>query len=315
MRRALAAFLGFVVVALFSPANGSAQESQFVALISDTSNQYWKAFEEGLRDTSERLGIPIQIYTLQGATDAEGQLNKCESALLIKPKVILFAAVNGMNLATCLRKAHASGTLLVDVDGNVDEELAARMRVPVAFSVASDNSALGAFAAKYLAEARGKVLVLEGLSGSRPSERRVRGFKENLPQALQIIASQPGEWDRAKAADITARTLLRHPDLAVVFAANDTMALGAVEALRTAGKTGVKVVGIDGSADAVKAIREGRLTASVAQLPYLMAVESVEKARRHLAGEAFEFHQYVPIIALDKQLLEAGTSELLAYLH
>jgi len=92
--------------------------------------------------------------------------------------------------------------------------------------------------------------------------------------------------DRLKALNITADTLTRTPDLNVVFAANDTMALGAVEAIRAAGKTKqILVVGVDGVPDARKAILAGRMTASVAQLPYLIGKRSAELAKLSVHGQ------------------------------
>ena len=303
-----------VLLSLF-PDPARAADS-IAALISDTSNPYWKSFEYGLRDSAAEQRVTVDIYTLQNATDAEGQLNGCEAALLKSPRAILFAAVNGMNLAACLKKAQQRAIALVDVDGNVDEKLAAAMGVTVAFSVASNNYDLGTKAAGYLSGKTGKVLVIEGLSGSQPNELRVKGFKEHLGPDFQIVGSHPAEWDRLKASEIAGRVIIQHPDLAVVFAANDTMALGAAESLRAVGKEGVAVIGIDGSSDAVKAIKEGRLTASVAQLPYLMAKEAVAKTVRYLGNRtAMSFHQYVPIVTLDAVTLGKADDPLLLYLR
>ena len=94
---------------------------------------------------------------------------------------------------------------------------------------------------------------------------------------MEIVASLPGDWDHGKAASITNDILARNPDLVAIFAANDGMALGAVEAVYAAGKgEQVTIIGVDGNSDAVKSIKEGRLNASVAQLPYLVGKQAVE---------------------------------------
>ncbi len=317
MKAKLSLLVSLLLLLVASPGPVLGQDKEEItALISDPSNQYWKSFEEGLKASSKSLGIPVNIHSLPKATDAETQLNQCEASLLKSPKVILFAAVNGINLASCLKKANDKGIVLIDVDGNVDEALAEKMGVKVAFSVASNNYDLGQKAAKYLNGTSGKVVVLEGLSGSQPNELRIKGFKENLPKDLTIVASQPGDWDRLKGYDIVSRLVLLHPDLAVVFAANDTMALGAVEALKAAGKSSVKVVGIDGSADAVRSIKQGGISASIAQLPYLMAQGSVAKAIEFLkTGVMTPFHQYVPILTLEKSVFDSNTEPLLKYLR
>jgi len=293
-----------------------AEDSAIAALINNTSNPYWQAFYEGLEETSVEKNIPVDIYTLGEKTDAVAQLNQCKTALLKKPKALLFAAVNGMNLASCLRQANEQGTVLIDVDGNVNQELAEKMGVEVAFSVASNNEDLGKKAVEFVVGQSGKVLVLEGISGNEPSRLRIKGFTENLSENLNIIASLPADWDRLKANDITLQTLTAHPDISVIFAANDTMALGALEALRSRGKEDVTVVGIDGTKDAVTSIKEGRLSASIAQLPYLMAREAVIKADQHLNGEKeFDFNQHIPVLALDKETLEGKDAPLMQYLR
>jgi len=130
--------------------------------------------------------------------------------------------------------------------------------------------------ADYLASALGKdakgpVLVIDGMSGNVTGAKRAHGFAEELKKkapGLNIVASLPGEWDSLKASDIANDTLQRNPDLVAIFCANDDMALGAVEAARAAGKDKLVVIGVDGTQSALKSIEAGRLNASVAQLPY-----------------------------------------------
>ena len=109
---------------------------------------------------------------------------------------------------------------------------------------------------------------------------KAQGFADKLAElapGLEIVASLPGDWDRAKAANITNDILTRHPDLVAIFAANDTMALGAVETAFAAGKgEDIVMIGVDGNLDAVESIEAGRLDASVAQLPYLVGKQAVE---------------------------------------
>lgn len=313
-KRILSAALFLTATLLAS--NAQANPAKITALVSDTSNPYWKTLETGLRDTAKKLEVPVDIYALQNASDAEGQLNQCEAALLKKPDAIIFAAVDAVNLGSCLGKADKAGIALVDIDGNIDEQRAKKMGVHVAFSVASNNYDLGKKAAEYISGGKGKVLLIQGMSGSQPAILREQGFKENLAKNLTIIASQSADWDRLKAADITSRVITQHPDLAVIFAANDTMALGAVEALRAAHKDNVKVIGIDGTVDAVKSIKENHLTASIAQLPYLMAKESIEKTVNYLKDhKPLSFHQYVPILALDQNVFEKKSEPLLDYVR
>lgn len=290
-----------------------------IAILNNSpSNPYWKTLSEGIKDTSKALKRPVFMQTLTKADDAEEQANQCENALLRQPKAIIFASANRINLIPCFKKANAQGILLVDVDGGFTQQDAARNKVKVAFSVASDNVALGQQAADYLRakKIKGAALILEGPSGNNNSIRRIKGFKNHKPAGLKIVASLSADWDRLKAANVTNDVLTAHPDLKVVFAANDQMALGAAETLLSQGRRDVIVIGIDGTKDAVKAIKEGRMTASVAQLPYLMAKQALEKTVAYLDKPApVPFQQYVPILTLDKDMLDQGTDPLLAYVR
>jgi D-allose transport system substrate-binding protein len=131
---------------------------------------------------------------------------------------------------------------------------------------------------------------------------------------LKIVASLPGDWDRQKAANIANDTMTANPDLIGIFCANDTMALGAVESIYGAGKGGkIVIIGVDGNSDDVKAIKAGRLTASVAQLPYLVGKQAVEKAKAVLDGQKADEYTYVQTLVLTKELMDAGNDPNLQY--
>jgi ABC-type sugar transport system substrate-binding protein len=166
------------------------------------------------------------------------------------------------------------------------------------------------------ADAKGEVLVIEGLAGNVTGKKRATGFADQLAKVapgLKIIASLPGDWDRQKAANITNDTLTRSPDLVAIFAANDGMALGAVEAARAAGKDKIIIIGVDGNSDAVKAINEGRLNASVAQLPYLVGKQAVENAAKVLKGEKVDEFIFVETLVLTKAVMDAKTEPMLEF--
>ena len=216
------------------------------------------------------------------------------------------------------------GIPVVDLDANLDHEIAKAAGVDIAYTIGSDNEAAGAQGADYLvgelgADASGPVLVIEGLSGNITGQKRARGFAERLAElapGLDVVASLPGDWDRGKAANITNDIMVRHPDLVAIFAANDGMALGAVEAAYAAGKgDDIIVIGVDGNVDAVKSIREGRLNASVAQLPYLVGKQAVERITDVIKGGDAEAFQFVETMVLTQEVLEAGEHPMLQYVR
>ena len=311
-------FANFVmVVMIFVGSNaGATPPVDIVMLIKGQSNPYWKVLAEGAQDAAKEMNVNFALHTVMGDQDAEQQLNLCETILLQPPKLLIFAAVNSVNLVPCLKKAAAKNVTLVDIDGSYTQDQAKELGLPIQFSVASNNYDLGKMAASYLAARTGKILVLEGLAGSGPGQLRIDGFKENLGKDKQIIASLPADWDRLKAANVTADIIAQHPDLTAVFAANDMMALGAVETLRAKSKKNIVVVGVDGVADAVASIKEGLMTASIAQLPYLMGYEAVKKSQAYLSDpKPVPYAQYVDAVVLDKKTLADKKNALMKYVR
>ena len=210
----------------------------------DLSNPFWGAMEEGVRDGAKEANVNYYLQAVESDQAAEPQLNVCMTMLERNPDVMITAAINSTILLPCLKKANESGIPVVDLDGNLDHNIAAKAGVSIDFTIGSDNEAAGAQGADYVADmlgrnAKGPVLVIEGLSGNITGQKRARGFAQRLKKiapGLKVVASLPGDWDRMKAANITNDILTRHPDLKAIFAANDGMALGAVESAYAAGK-------------------------------------------------------------------------------
>ena len=303
---------------------GSAQAADkpvYGVLMKTLSNPFWGAMEQGVRAGAKEADVEYFLQAVESDQAAEPQLNTCNTMLEKKPAVMITAAINSTILLPCLKHANELKIPVIDLDGNLDPEITKKAGVDVAFHIGSDNEAAGAKGADYVAEtlgkdAKGPVLVIEGLSGNITGQKRARGFANELKKAapgLAIVASLPGDWDRQKAANIANDTLQRHPDLVAIFCANDGMALGAVEAARAAGKDKLIVVGVDGNSDAVKSILAGRLNASVVQLPYLVGKEAVENAKKLLGGGKVDENIYVPTLVLTKEVLEAKKDPMLEY--
>ena len=290
-------------------------------LMKTLSNPFWGAMEKGVDAGAKNAGVDIFLEAVESDQAAEPQLNACNTMLQKKPVAMITAAINSTILLPCLKQANEMKIPVVDLDNNLDPAITKKAGVDIAFHIGSDNEAAGAKGAGYLVSALGKdakgpVLVIEGLSGNITGEKRARGFAEELKKqapGLNIVASLPGDWDSLKAANITNDTLQRSPDLVAIFCANDDMALGAVEAARSAGKDKIIVIGVDGNTNAVKSIKAGRLNASVAQLPYLVGMQAVEDVKKVLAGDKVPEMTYVPTLVLTKEVIEANKEPMLQY--
>lgn len=297
-------------------------DGEYGVLMKTLSNPFWGAMGIGVEDGAKAADVAYFIQAVESDQAAESQLNVCLTMLERKPVALITAAINSTNLLPCLKSAQERGVKVVDLDGNLDPSILEKEGVEIAFRIGSDNVAAGAQGAQYMvsqlgADAKGAVLIIEGLSGNITGQKRITGFIEKLAElapGLTIAASLPGDWDRGKAASITNDILVRNPDLVGIFAANDGMALGAVESVYAAGKGGsIVIIGVDGNSDAVKSIKAGRLSASVAQLPYLVGRQAVEQVKALLNGDAVPADIAVPTMVLTQSVFEAGTEPMLEY--
>ena len=313
--------LGTAFIAMAASAQ-AAEKPLYGVLMKTLANPFWGAMEQGVKAGSDAAGVEYYLQAVESDQAAEPQLNACNTMLERKPAVMITAAINSTILLPCLKQANAMNIPVVDLDNNLDPQVTKDAGVNIAFHIGSDNTAAGAQGAEYLVgklgkDAKGPVLVIEGLSGNITGKKRADGFANKLKElapGLEVVASLPGDWDRGKAANITNDILTKHPDLVAIFCANDGMALGAVETVFAAGKGAqVTVIGVDGNSDAVKSIKEGRLTASVAQLPYLVGKQAVENVKKIIEGGKVDEVVLVPTLVLTKEVLEGGKEPMMEF--
>ncbi len=307
---------------LLSSTAFAADKPLYGVLMKTLANPFWGAMEQGVKAGADAAGVEYYLQAVESDQAAEPQLNTCNTMLERKPAVMITAAINSTILLPCLKKANEMKIPVVDLDNNLDPEVTKKAGVDIAFHIGSDNEAAGAQGADFVVsklgkDAKGPVLVIEGLGGNITGKHRADGFANQLKKmapGLEVVASLPGDWDRGKAANITNDILTKHPDLVAIFAANDGMALGAVETTFAAGKGDkIIVVGVDGNSDAVKSINAGRLTASVAQLPYLVGKQAVENVKKVAMGEKVEGVIYVPTLVLTKDVIAMKKEPMLEF--
>jgi ribose transport system substrate-binding protein len=164
-------------------------------------------------------------------------------------------------------------------------------------TIASDNAQGGGLAGKELIRlvSSGNVAQLEGIPGTDPARDRGKGFEDaiNAQDAVKLVASQTANFDRAEGLNVTENILQANPDIAGIFAQNDEMALGAVQALGSSAGDKVKIVGFDATQDGLNAIQNGTMNATVAQQPGMIGSLGVETAMSVIDGETVE--QNIPV--------------------
>ena len=310
-RLANALLVGLVMLGLAAGCNrGSSTETggpPKVAFVMKTLNHpFFLDMQRGAQEAASREGIQLVVQAAEREIDVEKQMQIIENLLQTGIRALIVTPSGSREIASAIAKANRGGVPVIVVDTRVDPKAAADNHLKIASFIGSDNYEGGRLAGEYLAKSTGgkaRVAVLEGIPGHETGDSRLRGFREALQQhtGISIVASQPANWERDLGFTVFQNMLQAHADIDALFACSDLMALGAVESIAAAGRSGtIHVVGFDALEDARKMIEAGRMDGSVAQSPRDMGRIAVESAARLLRGEAVAAEQKVPIALVTK---------------
>ncbi len=263
-----------------------------VALVLKTLNHpFFVDMRRGAQEAADRLGVTLQVQAAEREVDVEKQMQIVENLIQTGIKVLCITPSGSREIVSALVKAKNAGVPIVIVDTRLDAKAASDAGVQAQTFIGSDNYEGGKLAAEYaikISAGKARVGILEGIPGHETGDSRLRGFRDAVARqpGITIVASQPANWERDQGFNVFQNMLQAHPEIDTVFAASDLMALGAIEAIAAAGKTGkIRVIGFDALDDAKKAIAAGTMEASVAQFPYEMGKAAVESAVKVMAGE------------------------------
>jgi ribose transport system substrate-binding protein len=263
-----------------------------VAFVLKTLNHpFFVDMRRGAQEAADRLGVNLQVQAAEREVDVEKQMQIVENLIQTGIQALCITPSGSREIVSALVKARNAKVPIIVVDTRVDAKAAADAGVHTETFVGSDNYAGGKLAGEYLVKVTGgkaHVGILEGVPGHETGDSRMRGFRDAVKDAagVTIVASQPANWERDQGFNVFQNMLQAHPDIDSVFACSDLMALGAIEAIAAAGKTGtIRVIGFDALDDAKKAIAAGTMEASVAQFPAEMGRAAVESAVKVIRGE------------------------------
>jgi ribose transport system substrate-binding protein len=294
MKRFICVVVSIVVCASCNraapPSAGSGKPT--VALVLKTLNHpFFVDMRRGAQEAADRLGVTLQVQAAEREIDVEKQMQIVENLIQTGIQALAITPSGSREIVSALVKARDAKVPIVVVDTRLDQKAASDAGVHAETFVGSDNYEGGKLAGEYLVKATGgkaRVGILEGIPGHETGDSRLRGFRDAVKGStgVAIVASQPANWERDQGFNVFQNMLQAHPEIDAVFACSDLMALGAVEAIRAAGKTGaIKVVGFDALDDARKAIAAGSMEASVAQFPAEMGRAAIESAVKVIHGE------------------------------
>jgi ribose transport system permease protein len=248
------------------------------------NSPFWADMEQAAEREAAAQGIHLVSLAAERETDVERQYQIIENVIQQKVDAILLSPAGSTELVPAIRKANDAGIPVLILDTRIDQAAADSVGARTVTYIGSDNFEGGAVAGRYLATAlggEGKVAVIEGISGHETADQRRLGFLEGVSSSpgIEVVASQTANWERARAYTVAENLLQAHPDLDGIFAANDEMALGALEAVAAARRLEhVSIVGFDAIPDALTNIRAGRMSGTVAQFPSEMGRLGVLRA-------------------------------------
>lgn len=251
-------------------------------VVSTLQNPFFVDLKDGAEAKAGELGI--NVIALDSQDDPAKELANVEDLITKKVNVILINPTDSDAVVAAVMKANDAKIPVITLDraSNGGE---------VTSHIASDNVEGGKMAGAYILELlsnKGNIVELEGIPGSSSAVERGEGFNLSIGGSeVKVVAKQTANYDRTEGLSVMENILQAQSDIQAVFAHNDEMALGALEAVKASGRD-IKVVGFDATDDAVKSVEEGGLSATIAQQPKLIGSLGIETAKKVIDGESVE---------------------------
>ena len=280
----LAALVTALVVGCQRGGGGGGEGGQRIGLsVSTLNNPFFVSLRDGAQQAADDAGAELVVSDAQNDTaqqqdDVQNFISQQVSAILVNP-------VDSDAVVPAVEAANDAGIPVIALDRKASGG-------DVVATIASDNVQGGRMAGEELIRlvGSGNVAQLEGIPGTDPARDRGQGFQEAIDtqSSVKVVASQTADFDRSEGLTVTENIMQANSDIKGIFAQNDEMALGAVQALGDQAGDDVKIAGFDGGEDALNAIQDGTMNATIAQQPDKMGSLGVETAISVINGESVE---------------------------
>lgn len=284
----LVVVLTFGMVACGGNNSKSENDKPTIGLVVSTlNNPFFVDLRDGAQAKADELGATLVV--LDSQDDAATEMSNVEDLITQGVDLILINPTDSDAVGSAVAAANEAKIPVITLDRAANSG-------EVAVHIASDNVAGGEMAGKYILEqldGKGKVVELEGIPGASAARDRGQGFNKAIEgSTLEVVARQTANFDRAEGLSVMENILQAQPEINAVFAHNDEMALGALEAIKDSGRE-IMVVGFDATEDAVAAVKAGDMAATVQQLPKEIGASGVDAALKVIAGEKVD--SYIPV--------------------
>lgn len=295
MKKVLVLMLALIMAVGMIGCGGGATEDESGAdegvtiglVVSTLNNPFFVDLRDGAQAKADELGAKLVV--LDSQDDSATEMSNVEDLITQGVDLIMINPTDSDAVGNAVAAANDAGIPVITLDRSANSG-------DVVAHIASDNVAGGKMAGEFIIEllgGEGKVVELEGIPGASAARDRGEGFNAAIAGSnLEVVARQTANFDRAEGLSVMENILQAQPEIDAVFAHNDEMALGALEAIKASGRD-IKVVGFDATDDAVKAVEAGEMAATVQQLPKEIGGMGVETAMKVLAGEDVE--AYIPV--------------------
>jgi ribose transport system substrate-binding protein len=270
-----------------------AEDKPKVALVMKSlANEFFRTMEDGAKDYQKAHADEFDLVAngIKNETDTGEQIRIVEQMVNAGAKALVIAPADSKALVSAVQKAMAQGVVVINIDNRLDPDLLKSKGISVPF-VGPDNRKGARLVGDYLAsqklKAGDQVGIIEGVPTTTNAQQRTAGFKDAMDAAqMKIVSVQSGNWEIDKGNAVAASMLNEYPDLKALLAGNDSMALGAVSAVRAAGKKGqVQIVGYDNIKAIHPMLKDGRVLATADQFAAKQAVFGIDAALKLVKGE------------------------------
>ncbi|WP_434768382.1 sugar ABC transporter substrate-binding protein [Pseudomonas triticicola] len=269
----------------------SAEKPKVALVMKSLANEFFLTMEDGAKAYQKEHSADFDLISngIKDETDTAGQTRIVEQMILAKVNALVIAPSDSKAMVPVIKKAVDAGITVINIDNQLDPAVVKSKNINVPF-VGPDNRKGARLVGEYLAKqlkAGDQVGIIEGVSTTTNAQARTAGFKDAMEAAqIKVVSLQSGDWEIDKGNKVAASILSEYPDVKALLAGNDSMAVGAVSAVRAAGKAGqVQVVGYD-NINAIKPmLKDGRVLATADQFAAKQAVFGIETALKIIKGE------------------------------
>ena len=283
-------------------------KKQIGLVMKTLTNPFFVEMEKGARRAEKEIGVTLKVRTAAQETSIEQQIQLVEDLIAEKVDAIVIAPGDSQRMVAILKRASDNGIKVVNIDNRLDQETVKQANLkPIPF-ISVDNEAGAYKAGQFLVKGISvptEAAILEGIRSADNAKQRAQGarraFLEN--KHVKVVASETANWKIDDGYSVTKAIFAKHPNVKLVFAANDMMAIGAIKYLQESGKTHVKVAGYDALSEALTEIKSGHMLATVDQQAAEQGYQGIALANRLVQGNTV-----TDVTLIDTRLVIANTN-------